>query len=66
MKVVVNGQERHLDDRTTVARLLERLEIPADGVAVAIGRTVVPRTEHPTRMLTEGDEVEVVRAVGGG
>ena len=36
------------------------------GVAVAVGGEVVPRQDWEERRLTEGDDVEVVRAVQGG
>ena len=35
-------------------------------VAVAIGREVVPRSEHALRELRDGDRVEILEAVGGG
>ncbi len=66
MTVTVNGQRQEISEGTTIARLLERLAIPTEAVAVAIGREVVPRREHVARTIVEGDEVEIVRAVGGG
>jgi len=66
MKVTVNGRKHEVEEGTTIAVLLERLAIPADAVAVAIGHEVVPRREHAERPIAEGDEVEIVRAVGGG
>lgn len=65
MKLRVNGHEEDHDVRT-VQELLEALGIDVDGVAVAVNRSVVPRTQLPQHPLSEGDEVEVVRAVGGG
>jgi sulfur carrier protein len=64
--VKVNGKERPVEPGTTVAELLEHLGVASDGVAVAIGNEVVPRTRHPDRRLEDGDQVEIVRAVGGG
>ena len=63
MNVVVNGEPRELAAGSVVGDLL-----PAGsrGVAVAVNRTVVQRTEHATRVLVEGDRVEIVRAVQGG
>jgi len=47
----------------TVALLLG--DLPA-GRAVAVNDEVVPRSEHGSRVLDEGDTVEVVEAVAGG
>lgn len=66
MKIRVNGRERHVEADCTVARLLSELGVPADGVAVAVDREVVPRGQHAERVLTEGAQVELLRAVGGG
>lgn len=51
----------------TVAELLADVPGPApDGVAVAVNGEVVPRGDHATHRLVEGDVVDVVRAVAGG
>lgn len=64
--VKVNGSERELPPGSTVADLLDRLDLPTDGVAVAVDRRVVPRSEHASHELAPGAEIEVIRAVGGG
>lgn len=66
MTLVVNGAPRELRDRATVADLLEALGLNRNGVAVAVGGQVVPKTEHERRVLQPGEVVEVIRAVGGG
>ena len=35
-------------------------------IAVELNLEIVPRSEHPTTMLKEGDTLEVVHAIGGG
>ncbi len=66
MQVRINGEERALAEGTTIAALLVELELPADGVAVAVNLDVVPRGQHAERLLAAGDRVEIIRAVGGG
>lgn len=66
MILQVNGTARELRDEATVAELLESLGLRRDGVAVAVGGQVIPRTEHERRVLVAGEVVEVIRAVGGG
>ena len=66
MLVRVNGESEEIPEQATIADLVKHLEVPADGVAVALNLEVVPRAEHATTPLTEGDRVELVRAVGGG
>lgn len=62
----LNGEPRSIAPQTTIAALLEELGFRPDGVAVAVDFQVVPRSEHPQRVLRDGEQVEVIRAVGGG
>ena len=64
-KIRVNGQFEAL--ATTVSALLAAKNLEAArGVAVAVNNSVVPRSAWPTTLLSDGDVVEIVRAVGGG
>jgi sulfur carrier protein len=66
MQVWINGEERVLAKGTTIAALLAALNLPMDGVAVALNLDVVPRGQHADRVIAAGDRVEIIRAVGGG
>ena len=66
MKLRVNGEEREVEAGITVAQLLQTLGFDSVGVAVAVDRQVVPRGRYSEHTLDEGDEVELIRAVGGG
>ena len=64
--VVVNGSPRKLSDGTTVEALIGELGLAGKPVAVERNREVVPRAQHPTTVLVDGDRLEVVTFVGGG
>ncbi|HHO53838.1 MAG TPA: sulfur carrier protein ThiS [Deltaproteobacteria bacterium] len=66
MIVQVNGDQRRLEAGATVASLLASLGLASGGVAVAVDRRVIPRSEHARTLLTDGAVVEILRAVGGG
>ena len=68
MTVVVNGHARDLAPATTLAALVRDLgrDPGRPGTAVARNGAVVPRREWDETTLGDGDEVEVVTAVGGG
>lgn len=66
MKVVVNGEERELPDPMSVAGLLVHLGVDQRFGAVEVNREVVPKSEHGTHALRDGDQVEIIRFVGGG
>jgi sulfur carrier protein len=64
--VVINGQSRSVNVGTTVAALIAELGLGDRRVAVERNRTVVPRAEHATTILADGDKLELVTFVGGG
>ena len=64
--VVINGQARTIADGTTVSGLIAELGLDGRPVAVERNREVIPRAEHASTILADGDRVEVVTFVGGG
>ncbi len=66
MQIEVNGQVREVVDGTTVAGLLELLEVMQPHVAVEVNLELVPRARHTETALQPGDRLEVVTLVGGG
>jgi len=66
MKIILNGEEKHLNEPLTVAELLTQMGLSERRVAVEVNREIVPRSRHEEHQLQENDNVEVVRAIGGG
>ena len=66
MQILVNGDRKELPPGSTVAHLVATLDLPGRRMAVEVNEEVVPRGEHTTFILRDGDKVEVVNAVGGG
>ena len=66
MHIQLNGEPFELPDGDTVAALLTRLDLVGRRVAVELNLDIVPRSQHETTALNEGDQVEVVHAIGGG
>jgi sulfur carrier protein len=64
--VVINGQRRIMNAGTTVLALIAELGLDGKPVAVERNREVVPRAQHATTVLSDGDRLEVVTFVGGG
>ncbi|HTU39530.1 MAG TPA: sulfur carrier protein ThiS [Acidimicrobiales bacterium] len=64
----VNGERLEVAQGTTIADLVRALvdEDDPKGVAVAVDRCVVPRSEWATTPATAGSLVEVVSAAAGG
>jgi len=65
MKLRINGELRQIEaDR--VDTLLEALGFAGQAVAVEVNEQVVPKRDHATTPLKDGDTLELVTLVGGG
>jgi thiamine biosynthesis protein ThiS len=65
-QITVNSEPRRFPDPLTVADLLVALGKDPKKLAVEVNEAVVPRADHPSRRLQDGDRVEIVTLVGGG
>jgi len=66
VKATINGESREIGGEATVERILSDLHIPPAGTAVAVNDRVVPKAEHATYRVREGDRIEIIVAVAGG
>ena len=64
--LTVNGKPRDLDGPTPLLELLRSSGVNLQFVAVCYNGEVLDRENFPQIILNEGDQVEVVRPVGGG
>ncbi len=66
MQILLNGAPRDCAQGITIASLLEETDYGGGRVAVEVNREIVPRSLHVKYVLSEGDRVEIIQAVGGG
>jgi sulfur carrier protein len=66
MQISVNGVTKHYDQPLAVSELLEHMALAGKKVAVERNGEIVPRGVHGSTLLLEGDQLEIVVAVGGG
>lgn len=66
MQILVNGEVREVETGWAVSDLLDALDMERNGLAVAVNMEVIRRGDYAKTKFSEGDEVEIVRAVGGG
>ena len=64
--ILVNGTAMELSVQTTIAALLVQQDLAERRLAVEVNGTVVPRSQHDTVQLKDGDRVEIIQAIGGG
>mgnify|MGYP001436461558 CR=1 FL=1 len=66
MRLTVNGQPESLPDGVTIADLLQSHSLEGAPCAVEVNRELIPKRQHATHRLDDGDLIEIVTLVGGG
>ena len=66
MQIIINGQPRDYASGRTLAELLTDLGLAEKRVAVERNGDLVPKSLHAEQALADGDQIEIVHAIGGG
>ena len=66
MQIIVNGEQRNVIDGLSAAQLVEDMGITGKRIAMEVNLDIVPRSSYANHILSAGDKVEIVHAVGGG
>ena len=66
MVLKINGEEKSIYSSINLAELLLELEVVSPHCAVALNQEVVPSSKLKQTKIHDGDNVEIVHAVGGG
>jgi thiamine biosynthesis protein ThiS len=66
LTIRLNGEPFEISGPVTVSALLAQLNIDPRIVAVEHNVIVVKKQQYDATMVREGDEIEIVRFVGGG
>jgi len=66
MQIILNGEPKDVTQGITLKALVETLSGDPRGIAIERNLEIVPKSEHATVVLQDGDRLEVVQFVGGG
>lgn len=66
MKVFVNNAEVAIESHSTIYELKEQLKLPEKGIAIAINNNLIPKTNWENHLLSENDQVVIIKAACGG
>lgn len=66
MKVQVNNKEVEMSPDSTLTQLTAQLELPVQGIAIAVNNKMIPRTEWERFSLHENDNLVIIKAACGG
>lgn len=65
MKLLINGEEHHLDVKT-LADVITHFKLDANLVVTEVNGEIIDRSEWETTELEEMMKIELVQFVGGG
>ena len=66
IQVTINGAERPIPQHFNLAQLLDEMQLGGKRVAIERNGEIVPRSQYAAVALLDGDQLEIVVAVGGG
>jgi sulfur carrier protein len=66
IQLTINGQMQHFDAPLNISQLIESMTLQGKRFAIEHNGEIVPRSLFSEQMLSDGDQLEVVVAVGGG
>ena len=66
MKITLNGEDRTLEEDTTIEAFMRELQLDPRKVAIEHNLAIVPCSEYSETYINDGDILEVVQFIGGG
>ena len=66
MQIALNGEPREVEESMAMTALIASLDLGGKRIAVEVNGELVPRSSFDRHVLTPGDRVEIIQAVGGG
>jgi len=66
MTVIVNGNDKTVEEGASLLTLLKQLELEGKVMAAAVNMEIVKQDQWDVHTLVEGDKLELLDFVGGG
>ena len=66
ISVFINGVVKELEQPVSVTDLIQKMELGGKRIALERNGEIVPRSLFSQQLLADGDQLEIVIAVGGG
>ena len=66
IKIKINGQNKTIDNQSTLHELINDLKIPIKKIAIEYNREIVDKKKIKKIKLKNNDVIEIVHFIGGG
>ena len=66
MNILLNNKPETIFDGSTIKKLLEQKNVQSKYFAVEINKKIIPKSNHDSYIIKDGDKIEIITAIGGG
>ena len=66
IKIRVNGKKVMFNNNETVDKLIKKLKIPLNKVAIELNKKILNKRKIKKMKLNNNDKIEIVHFIGGG
>ncbi len=66
MNVTINGETHQINEPTSVADILVKLDLSGKRIAVELNKEILPYDQFASYLVQDQDRLEIVHAIGGG
>jgi sulfur carrier protein len=66
MKVKINGEEKEIESHKNVLNIIEDCRLNKDAIVIEYNMDVLDKNKYNDTYIKDGDQIEIVRFMGGG
>ncbi len=66
IKIKINGKNKHVDQQSSLHKLIVNLKIPIKKVAIELNKEIIDKNKIKKIRLKNKDVIEIVHFIGGG
>jgi len=66
MRITINGERHEISEQQSIEALLVHLDLNDKRIALERNGEILPRSQFASTLLIDGDNLEIIVAVGGG
>ena len=66
IKIKVNGKYANIDKNQALSKLLKKLKIPINKVAIELNQEIIDKKNITKIIIKKNDKIEIVHFIGGG
>jgi len=66
MQLIINNENKKFVSPLSITELIINLGLEDKRIAIEVNEQIIPKGNHNSHQLAEGDKIEIVHAIGGG